>query len=108
CKHCRDFSTSTGVFACYGTKAHHREVVLVDAEGARDSVGILSSGSEHRLIENNILPAGKQEEGKIVDLDPDSSLQADDDIYCVISCEQCAGFPLGYCIDEGHIQQVCM
>lgn len=108
CGHCRCHAPATNVFTCYRMKAHHREVLSVDAQGARESVGILSPDSEQLMIKNNVLP-GAHQAGTFVDLDPNSTVEADDNVTFLVSCEGCAGLPLGECIDKGgHMQQVCL
>lgn len=106
CGHCRCHAPTTKVFTCYGMKAHHREVVSVDAQGARESVGILSPGSELLMLKDHALPASPQA-GTVVDLDPNSKVEPDDKVTFLVSCEECAGLPLGECINKaGHVQQV--
>lgn len=97
CAHCRDYTTSTCVFACYGKLAHHREVVLVDGRGARESVGVLCDGQEG-------VPRPEGTLGTIEDLD--RKYVGDRGVRCVVSCQLCAGLPLGRCVDAGHHQQV--
>lgn len=107
CSHCRCHAPSTKVFTCYRMKAHHREVVSVDAQGARESVGVVSPDSEQLLLKHRVLPV-EHRAGMIVDLDPNSSVEADDKVTFLVSCEECAGLPLGECVEKGgHIQQVC-
>lgn len=107
CGHCRGHAPTTKVFTCYRMRAHHREVVSVDAQGARESVGILSPASEQLMHKNHVLPV-TQQLGTIVDLDPNSTVEADDKVTFLVSCEECAGLPLRECIEkEGHVQQVC-
>ncbi|CAM9254712.1 unnamed protein product [Ectocarpus sp. 6 AP-2014] len=105
CSFCRSqrVASSNGVFACYKMNAHHREVELVDAEGARDGVGILSARSE--LQKNHVLPKQTERLGTFGDLDPDSTLNSGDGVTFIVSCDECAGFSLGLCIDKGHCQQ---
>lgn len=97
CAHCRDYTTSTCVFTCYGKLAHHREVVLVDGHGARESVGVLCDGQDG-------VPPPEGTLGTIEDLDLE--YVADRRVRCMVSCQQCAGLPLGRCVDAGHHQQV--
>lgn len=89
-------------------KAHHREVVLVDRKGARESVGILRPASEQLLRKTTrVLPPVKGLElGTIVDLDPDNTVKVDDRVTFVVSCEECAGLSLGHCMEKGHAQLV--
>ncbi|CAN0259788.1 unnamed protein product, partial [Ectocarpus sp. 8 AP-2014] len=105
CSFCRSqrVASSNGVFACYKMNAHHREVELVDAEGARDGVGILSARSE--LQKNHVLPKQTERLGTFGDLDPDSTLNSGDGVTFIVSCDECVGFSLGLCIDKGHCQQ---
>ncbi|CAM9158585.1 unnamed protein product [Ectocarpus sp. 12 AP-2014] len=105
CSFCRSqrVANSNEVFACYKMNAHHREVELVDAEGARDGVGILSARSE--LQKNHVLPKQTERLGTFGDLDPDSTLNSGDGVTFIVSCDECAGFSLGLCIDKGHCQQ---
>ncbi|CAM9626658.1 unnamed protein product [Ectocarpus sp. 12 AP-2014] len=105
CSFCRSqrVASSNGVFACYKMNAHHREVELVDTEGARDGVGILSARSE--LQKNHVLPKQTERLGTFGDLDPDSTLNSGDGVTFIVSCDECAGFSLGLCIDKGHCQQ---
>lgn len=106
CGHCRCHAPTTKVFTCYGMKAHHREVVSVDAQGARESVGILSPRSEQLMLKKHVLPEAPQA-GTVVDLDPNSTVEPDDKVTFLLSCEGCAGLPLGECINKrGHVQQV--
>lgn len=88
--------------------AHHREVVLVDVDGARESVGVLCPASEQLVQKTTrVLPPVKGLElGAIVDLDPDSTVKVDDRVTFVVSCQECAGLSLGHCIDKGHVQLV--
>eukprot|EP00904_Undaria_pinnatifida_P009273 jgi/Undpi1/5476/HiC_scaffold_2.g00755.m1 len=97
CAHCRDYTSSTCVFACYGKLAHHREVVLVDGHGARESVGVLCDGQD------GVPSPAEGALGTIEDLD--LKYVADRRVRCMVSCELCAGLPLGGCIDRGHQQQ---
>lgn len=108
CAHCRRWSPTTNVFACCQMGAHHREVVLVDAQGARESVGILCPASEQLIQKTTrVLPPMKGLElGTIVDLDPDSTVKVDDRVTFVVSCQECAGLSLGHCLDRGHVQLV--
>lgn len=108
CAHCRRWAPTTKVFACCQMGAHHREVVLVDVKGARESVGILCPNSEQLVQKTTrVLPPVKGLElGTIVDLDPDSTVKVDDRVTFVVSCEDCAGLSLGHCIDKGHVQLV--
>lgn len=98
CAHCRDYTSSTCVFACYGKLAHHREVVLVDGHGARESVGVLCDGQQ------GVPSPAEGVLGTIEDLDLEYVV--DRRVKCMVSCELCAGLPLGGCIDRGHQQQV--
>ena len=86
------------MFACYGKLAHHREVVLVDGHGARESVGVLCDGQD------GVPSPAEGALGTIEDLD--LKYVADRRVRCMVSCELCAGLPLGGCIDRGHQQQV--
>lgn len=89
--------------------AHHREVVLVDAKGARESVGVLCPASEQLVQKTTrVLPPDVKglELGTIVDLDPDSTVRVDDRVTFAVSCLECAGLSLGHCIDKGHAQLV--
>lgn len=97
CAHCRDYTTSTCVFTCYDKVAHHREVMLVDGRGARESVGVLCDGQDG-------VPPPEGTLGTIEDLDRE--YDADREVRCMVSCQQCAGLPLGRCVDAGHHQQV--
>lgn len=105
CAHCRRWAPTTKVFACCQMGAHHREVVLVDVQGARESVGILCPASEQLVQKTTraLPPVQGLELGTIVDLDPDSRVKVDDRVTFVVSCEECAGLSLGHCIDRGHI-----
>lgn len=98
CAHCRDYTSCTCVFTCYSKVAHHREVVLVDGSGAREGVAVLSEGQDLPLPVGNL--------GKIMVLD--QNMIDNVGVRCVVSCEACAGLPLGGCIDAGHEQQVNM
>jgi len=109
CAHCRRWAPTTKVLACCQMGAHHREVKLVDARGARQSIGVLTPASEqlvHRTT--HVLPAsrGKLRLGTIVDLDPDSTVKVDERVTFIVGCEECAGLSLGECIDKGHNQLV--
>lgn len=95
CAHCRDYKHSTCVLTCYGKVAHHREVVLVNDEGVRSSIGVLSDGQG---------PPATGMLGRTVVLDQSA---VDNGVICTVSCTACAGLPLGGCIDAGHEQQVC-
>lgn len=108
CAHCRRWAPSTKVFACCQMRAHHREVVLVDVQGARESVGILCPSSEQLVQRTSgvLPPLEGLQEGTFVDLDPDSTVMVDDRVTFVVSCEECAGLSLGHCIDRGHVQLV--
>lgn len=94
CAHCRDYKHSACVLSCYGKVAHHREVVLVNDAGARESIGLLSEGQGPP-------PTGVL--GRRVVLD---QAAIDDGVICIVSCPSCAGQPLGSCMDAGHEQQV--
>lgn len=98
CAHCRDYTSCTCTFTCYSKIAHHREVVLVDGSGAREGVAVLSEGQDLPLPVGNL--------GKIMVLD--QNVIDSVGVRCVVSCEACAGLPLGGCIDAGHEQQVTM
>ncbi len=111
CAHCRRWAPTTKVLACCQMGAHHREVMLVDARGARESIGVLTPASEqlvHRTT--HVLPAarGQLRLGTIVDLDPDSTVKVDERVTFIVSCEDCAGLSLGECIDKGHTQLVSL
>lgn len=107
CAHCRRWAPTTKVFACCQMGAHHREVVLVDVQGARESVGILCPASEQLVQKTRVLPPVRGLElGTIVDLDPDSTCEVDDRVTFVVSCEECAGLSLGHCMERGHVQLV--
>lgn len=95
CSHCRDYKHSSCVLTCYGKVAHHREVVLVDDDGVRSSIGVLADGLGPP-------PIGML--GRTVVLDQSA---VDNGLICTVSCPVCAGQPLGGCIDAGHEQQVC-
>lgn len=96
CAHCRDYTSCTCVFTCYTKIAHHREVMLVDSSGAREGVAVLSEGQDLPLPVGNL--------GKILVLD--QNVVDNVGVRCVVSCEACAGLPLGGCIDAEHEQQV--
>lgn len=114
CAHCRDYASLTCVLTCYSKVAHHREVKLVTDEGVRESIGVLS---EKQLVFEDqdggktaanaaaaaVLPPTTGDLGRVVRLNQDA---VDRGILCTVSCEQCAGQPLGQCIDAGHNQQV--
>ena len=115
CAHCRRWAPATKVLACCKMGAHHREVKLVDARGARESIGIMCPASEQLVHKTTrALPTtssssadGKKLElGTIVDLDPDSRVKVDERVTFIVSCEECAGLSLGECIDKGHNQLV--
>lgn len=113
CAHCRDYASLTCVLTCYSKVAHHREVKLVTDEGVRESLGVLSEkqlvfedqgdGDAAAAAAAAVLPPTTGELGRIVRLNQDA---VDRGILCTVSCEQCAGQPLGQCIDAGHQQQV--
>lgn len=97
CAHCRNYTTCKCVLTCFSKIAHHREVQLVDAEAARESIGVLSP-------DQTCIPSFEGVSlGTILDLD---QAVVDSGMKVVLSCEMCTGFPLGCCIDAGHYQQV--
>ena len=97
CTHCRDYTGCRSVFTCYSKVGHHREVMLVDGEGARDKVAVLVEdqprfpSTEGRRL------------GEIVDLEVGL---IDTGMKCTFGCQDCTGLPLKQCIDAGHVQQV--
>lgn len=101
CAHCRDYTNLTCVLTCYSKVAHHREVKLVTDAGVRESVGVLSETQQ--MGGEDVLPPTTGELGRIVRLNQDA---VDRGLLCTVSCELCAGQPMGGCIDAGHNQQV--